>query len=130
MIMAHAPVIFPAVLRRPLPYHPVMYAPAALLHASLVLRLAVGDARDVEWAVQVGGVANIVAVLAFVAIAAWSVITARPTAPGRTTRAAAPRTPQTAKPRTTQAAAPRTTQTAEPRTAATAAPVTAEGAHP
>lgn len=114
MIMAHAPVIFPAVLRRPLPYHRVMYAPAALLHASLVLRLAVGDARDVEWAVQVGGVANIVAVLAFVAIAAWSVITARPTAPGRTA----------------QTAERRTAQTAGPRTAATAAPVTAEGAHP
>ena len=76
MIMAHAPVIFPAVLRRPLPYHPVMYAPAALLHASLVLRLAVGDARDLEAAVQVGGVGNIVAVLAFVAVAAWSVLAA------------------------------------------------------
>ncbi|WP_248258517.1 hypothetical protein [Georgenia sp. EYE_87] len=76
MIMAHAPVIFPAVLRRPLPYHPVMYVPAALLHASLVLRLAVGDARDVEAVVQVGGVGNIVAVLAFVAVAAWSVLAA------------------------------------------------------
>lgn len=73
MIMAHAPVIFPAVLRRPLPYHPVMYGPAALLHASLLLRLAVGDARDLTWAVQVGGVLNIVAVLAFVAVTVWSV---------------------------------------------------------
>ncbi|WP_245862175.1 hypothetical protein [Georgenia soli] len=76
MIMAHAPVIFPAVLRRPLPYRPVMYAPAALLHASLLLRVAVGDARDLEGVVQVGGVLNIVAVLAFVAVAAWSVLTA------------------------------------------------------
>ena len=39
MIMAHAPVILPAVLRRPLPYHPAMIAPAALLHGSLALRL-------------------------------------------------------------------------------------------
>jgi hypothetical protein len=69
-------VIFPAVLRRPLPYHPVLYAPAVLLHASLVLRLGVGDARDVEAVVQVGGVGNIVAVLAFVAVAAWSVLAA------------------------------------------------------
>jgi hypothetical protein len=76
MIMAHAPVIFPAVLRRPLPYHPVMYAPAVLMHAALVLRLAVGDARDLEWAVQVGGVGNIVALLAFVAVSAWAVLTA------------------------------------------------------
>ena len=27
MIMAHAPVILPAVLRRPLPYHPVLIVP-------------------------------------------------------------------------------------------------------
>lgn len=74
MIMAHAPVILPAVLRRPLPYHRLMYAPVVLLHASLVLRLAVGDARGLTWAVQVGGVVNIVAVLAFVAVAAWSAV--------------------------------------------------------
>lgn len=74
MIMAHAPVIFPAVLRRPLPYHPAMYAPVVLLHASLVLRLAVGDARGLTWAVQVGGVLNIVAVLGFVALTAWSAL--------------------------------------------------------
>jgi uncharacterized YccA/Bax inhibitor family protein len=51
-----------------------MYAPVVLLHASLVLRLAVGDARGLTWAVQVGGVVNIVAVLAFVAVAAWSAV--------------------------------------------------------
>ena len=39
MIMAHAPVILPAVLRRPLPYHPGFWVPAVLLHLSLVLRL-------------------------------------------------------------------------------------------
>src|SRR5690625_1665521 len=60
MIMAHAPVIMPAVLRRPLPYHPAFIVPAVLLHLTLVFRLAVGDARDLEWAVQAGGVGNIV----------------------------------------------------------------------
>lgn len=69
MIMAHAPVILPAVLRRPLPYTPTMYGPVVLLHASLLLRVAVGDVRDVQWAVQAGGVLNIVAVLAFAAVA-------------------------------------------------------------
>lgn len=72
MIMAHAPVILPAVLRRPLPYIVPMYGPVALLHLSLLLRLAVGDARDVQWAVQAGGVLNIVAVLGFLAVAAYS----------------------------------------------------------
>jgi hypothetical protein len=74
--MAHAPVILPAVLRRPLPYHPVMYLPAGLLHASLVLRVVVGDIRGVHSAWQVGGVLNIVALLLFVLVAAWSVLTA------------------------------------------------------
>ncbi|WP_197089735.1 hypothetical protein [Mycobacterium nebraskense] len=73
MIMAHAPVILPAVLRRPLPYTPLMYGPAALLHLSLLLRLAVGDARGVHWALQAGGVLNIVAVLGFIAVAGYSV---------------------------------------------------------
>ena len=72
MIMAHAPVILPAVLRRPLPYHPAMIAPAALLHGSLALRLWAGDARGVHLAWQVGGVLNIAAVLLFVGVAAWS----------------------------------------------------------
>ncbi|MEB3980021.1 hypothetical protein OQ968_01935 [Mycobacterium sp. 663a-19] len=72
MIMAHAPVILPAVLRRPLPYTSAMYGPVALLHVSLLLRLAVGDARGVHWALQAGGVLNIVAVLGFVAVAGYS----------------------------------------------------------
>ena len=72
MIMAHAPVILPAVVRRPLPYIWPMYAPVVLLHLSLLLRLAVGDARGVHWAVQVGGVLNIVAVLGFIAVAGYS----------------------------------------------------------
>lgn len=76
MIMAHAPVILPAVIRRPLPYTPVMYLPAVLLHASLLLRIAVGDARGIEWAVQAGGVLNIVAVLAFAAVAVLSAVRA------------------------------------------------------
>ncbi|MEE6288982.1 hypothetical protein V2J52_15120 [Georgenia sp. MJ173] len=82
MIMAHAPVIMPAVLRRPLPYHSVLIVPAVLLQATLLLRLAVGDARDLGWAVQAGGVGNIVAVLLFVVLAGWSVL--RPQRPGRT----------------------------------------------
>jgi hypothetical protein len=76
MILAHAPVILPAVLRRPLPYRPLMVLPAVLLHASLVLRLLVGDAYGVGAAWQGGGAVNIAAVLLFAAVAAWSVATA------------------------------------------------------
>lgn len=42
MVFGHAPIIAPAVLRAALPYHPVFYAPLALLHATLAVRVA-GD---------------------------------------------------------------------------------------
>lgn len=76
MLMAHAPVILPAVLRRPFPYHRLMFAPVALLHVSLALRVVVGDVRGVQPALQVGGALNIVAVLLFAGAAAWSAATA------------------------------------------------------
>jgi hypothetical protein len=39
MVFGHAPIILPAVLRKPFPYHPALYAPLALLHASLAVRM-------------------------------------------------------------------------------------------
>ena len=82
MIIAHAPVILPAVLRRPLPYHPAMLATIVLLHLSLALRIWIGDARAVHLAWQVGGVLNEVALLGFVGVAAWSSMRARRTSGG------------------------------------------------
>jgi len=41
MVFGHAPVILPAVLRVRFPYHPVLYLPLALLHASLAVRVFV-----------------------------------------------------------------------------------------
>jgi hypothetical protein len=76
MIMAHAPVILPAVLRCRLPYHPVMIAPPVLLHVSLLLRLAVGDAGGLDLARQVGGALNVVALPGFAAITVGSAIRA------------------------------------------------------
>lgn len=43
MVFGHAPVILPAVLRVPLPYHPVLYLPLVLLHGALVLRILLGE---------------------------------------------------------------------------------------
>ncbi len=65
MIFVHAPIILPAVLRRPLPYHPALYGPLALMHASLLLRVTLGDAGGVTWAWRWGGLLSVVAVLAF-----------------------------------------------------------------
>jgi hypothetical protein len=77
MVMAHAPVILPAVLRRRLAYHPVLLGPLVLLHVSLALRLWVGDALGHPLAWQAGGVLNIVALLGFLATAAWAVLRRR-----------------------------------------------------
>ncbi|WIN00160.1 hypothetical protein ACTOB_003848 [Actinoplanes oblitus] len=70
MIFVHAPVILPAVLRRPLPYRPVLYLPLALLHSSLVVRIAVGDAAGLEPAWRWSGVANVASLLLFLGCAA------------------------------------------------------------
>jgi hypothetical protein len=83
MIMAHAPVILPAVLRRRLPYHPVLVLPAVLLHASLALRLWIGDAHGVTAAWRWGGALNIAAVLLFVLLAAGAVAVGGRPAAGR-----------------------------------------------
>ena len=71
-------MIMPAVLRRPLPYRTVLWAPLVLLHASLALRLWLGDALDVHLAWQIGGAANVLALLSFFALSAWSVLAAAP----------------------------------------------------
>ena len=41
MVLGHAPIIVPAVLRVRYPYHPVLYLALAVLHASLVVRVFV-----------------------------------------------------------------------------------------
>lgn len=69
MIFAHAPVIVPAVLGRPLPYHRGFYLPLVLLHGSLLLRLIVGDALDHTASWQWGGTLNEVALLLYMAMA-------------------------------------------------------------
>jgi hypothetical protein len=74
MIFAHAPVIVPSVLGRPLPFRNYLYIPLALLHVSLILRLAGGDWAGNTDAWQWGGSLNETAVLLFLAMAAPLVI--------------------------------------------------------
>ena len=65
MVLGHAPIIFPAVLRVAVPYHPTFYVPLVLLHGSLALRLA-GDATgQFDWA-RTGGMLNALALAAFI----------------------------------------------------------------
>lgn len=80
MIMAHAPVILPAVLRKPLPYRWFLYLPVALLHVSLGVRLLGGDAWGNVDALHWGGALNVIAVLLFVVLAVTSAVMGPPAA--------------------------------------------------
>lgn len=73
MIFGHAPIIFPAVLGVPVAYSPAFYAPLALLHLSLALRLA-GDLAGLGEPRRWGGLLNAAAVLLFLASVAWSIL--------------------------------------------------------
>lgn len=72
MVMAHAPVILPAVLRRPLPYRPIMWIPLVLMHIGLVIRIGAGDFFGLHTIWQAGSVINVIALLLFFVVAAGS----------------------------------------------------------
>ncbi len=65
MIFGHAPIIFPAVLRVKIPWHPLAYLPLILLHASLAWRVAGSFLDRLELTSQ-GGMANAMALLLFI----------------------------------------------------------------
>jgi hypothetical protein len=74
MIFGHAPMIIPAILGRVVsPYHPILYAPLLVLHASLLLRV-IGDLAGWWPARQWGGLVNAIAVLLFLSILAWRLL--------------------------------------------------------
>lgn len=78
MIMAHATTILPAILHISLPYRAAFWAPAALLHASLVVRIWIGDGLGVPLAFTVGGAMGVAALLLFVLTALGSAIAGPP----------------------------------------------------
>ncbi len=70
LVFAHAPIILPAVARIRVDFRLWLYAPLALLHATLVLRL-LGDALGSAWLWQAGGMGNALSLVAFaIAVAA------------------------------------------------------------
>lgn len=74
MVLGHAPVILPAVLRVRLPHHRRDYGPLVLLHAGLLVRVVGGDLAGVAPLRIAGGVAGVVALLAFIVGAAASAV--------------------------------------------------------
>ncbi len=72
MVFGHAPIIFPALLGLPLRFHPVLYAPLALLHLSVLLRVAGDVAQQAPWRLW-GGMGSGLAILLY----ALSMVTLR-----------------------------------------------------
>lgn len=82
MIFAHAPIIFPAVLGKPLPFRRIFYIHVIVLQVSLVLRIT-GDLADTLmpdryleagfWAWQAGGIFNVIAVTLFIIVTAATI---------------------------------------------------------
>lgn len=66
MIFAHAPIILPAILKRAVPYAPLLYAPWLLLQIGLALRL-LGDLTGEFYVRQWGGMLNAVAIVFYFA---------------------------------------------------------------
>lgn len=85
MVFGHAPIIFPAVLRVPVPYHAWFYGPLALLHASLLVRLG-GDASGQFALTRLGGALNALALMAFIVSTASAVLLAKRKPPGAARR--------------------------------------------
>jgi len=82
MVFGHAPIIFPAVLRVAVPYHPAFYVPLGLLHGSLAVRL-IGDASGSFAWTRVGGALNAAALAAFIIGTVTAVVRARRSEPAR-----------------------------------------------
>jgi hypothetical protein len=72
MIFGHAPIIFPAVLGKVIPFRPRFYSHLVLLHLSLLLRV-IGDLTFWLPGRQWGGLLNVVAILLFIANTALAI---------------------------------------------------------
>jgi hypothetical protein len=77
MVFGHAPIVFPAVVGRPMRFSQMFYAHVVILHASLAARM-IGDLVPAlgTWRAW-GGLLNAVAVFAFVGNSAWGIARSR-----------------------------------------------------
>jgi len=82
MIIGHAPIVLPAVLRVPIPLRRLSWLPLVLLHGSLLLRVA-GDLHAAAEARACGGLLDVVAIGLFLVVTAGSALRARQVALAR-----------------------------------------------
>jgi hypothetical protein len=75
-IMAHEPIIAPAVTGLPFAYTPLLYAPLAVLNSGLVLRV-IADVAEASGARRWAGMIQAIAILVFLGLSAGSVFVSR-----------------------------------------------------
>lgn len=92
MIMAHAAIILPAVIRRPLPYRSYFWVPTVLLNAGLLVRM-IGDVRNLGVTWQIGGGLLVLTILGFLLGAAASSAAGPPRRPAEKRAASAAGSP-------------------------------------
>lgn len=73
MVMAHAPLMAPTLVGGRARFSPLLYLPTALLHLSMVGRVA-SDLMRWQEARMVSSTVNVIAILSFVAVTAFNVI--------------------------------------------------------
>lgn len=67
MVFGHAPIIFPAITRLRIQFHPLFYLPLLALHGSLALRVA-GNLGSLFELRRAGGLANALTLALFIAV--------------------------------------------------------------
>lgn len=72
MVIGHAPIVFPAVMRVKIPYHAAFYLPLALLHGGLLLRVF-GVLTEHAATRRFGALGNAAALALLVATLLWRV---------------------------------------------------------
>jgi len=73
MIFGHAPIVFPAILGRALPFRSSFYVHLAILHASVALRLTGDCVEELGRLRAWGGMLNAIALLIFVVSSGWAI---------------------------------------------------------
>ncbi len=73
MVFGHAPIIFPAILGKPVTFYRAFYLHLSLLHLSLATRIA-GDLLSNQIIRQWGGLLNEVAILLFLGMTVYSIV--------------------------------------------------------
>jgi hypothetical protein len=77
MVFGHAPIIFPAVVERPIAFTPFAYVPLVVLHFSVALRI-LGDLAGVQMVRQAAGVWTGVAIVLYGAFIVYGLMRGNP----------------------------------------------------